>query len=159
MFNFIKSLFTKKEKQVYYNGVKLVNKFNSSYSNQLVCNLQLESADGHLIGYIDFSISSMTLAGEKVKICHVNYSYVSNEYRGKGYGKQLYAAFAQMWHKDSDLNGAIIERHFISPVSMGLATWLIKSGQLPEFTWDERFVTCSEDYKDGMLNKNELIAS
>ena len=73
-------------------------------------------------------------------IVSVHQVLIHEEYRGKGFGKKLYKAIADVYHGQSELKGKPVQRSFYSKIALYLAKWAISSGLMPEDSWDERYI-------------------
>ncbi len=99
--------------------------------------------NGNDVGFIIAGLSEEIVRERRVKVLYIEDSYIHESFRGKGYGKLLYAYLAEAWHSDPRLNGAVFERLFINRIAYRIARWLVDSGKLPESTWDEDLITCA----------------
>lgn len=145
MIKFIKSLFSKKEDHS-SSSYKIGNCNVSTYvgwSGKLDYRFDLYDEDGNDIGFIMAALHEKFIGGKTVKVLYIDRSFVNSSFRGKGYGKMLYSYLAKAWHLDPRLKGSVIERYFISEIAYNIARWLVDSKQLPEYTWDDRFITCA----------------
>lgn len=89
---------------------------------------KLMMLDGNNVaGYVDYIVEDDEV--------YIEFTTTSKEYRGKGYGKLLYTAFAVQYMMSYFDTHPTIGRYIVSPGAYNIAQWVMKKGILPRSTW------------------------
>jgi GNAT superfamily N-acetyltransferase len=89
--------------------------------------------DNENIGYVDVSINL-----SNTNILQIGFLEIYRNFRGKGYGKQVYKALSELYH--NEFSDKIIARKFINPIAEKLAKSALNNGLFPPHSWDERYI-------------------